>query len=209
VRRLAAPLAVVVAAIALAVATHWHPLVVLDRRVDSDANVVVRAHATLLTLARVGTRLGDPTVVTLGAVVAAVALARWSTRRAATYVLLVRAAAVVVGWLAKEAIRRHRPVLVHPVAHATGFSFPSGHALGSAAFYTSLVIAVGTRIPRAIAGIVAVLVPAAVAATRVLLGVHFPSDVVAGLLLGWLVALVVVRLWDPGCSPTVHRASVE
>ena len=91
----------------------------------------------------------------------------------------------------KEGIRRARPALAHPVAHAHGFSFPSGHAFGSAALYASLAVVLGPRVPFAARLALAVLPPLVVATTRVMLGVHFPSDVVAGLFAGWAVALLL------------------
>jgi membrane-associated phospholipid phosphatase len=104
-------------------------------------------------------------------------------------------------------VGRHRPVLPHPVAHASGFSFPSGHATGSAALWGSVAVAVWVVARRLVVVALAVIVPAAVAATRVLLGVHFVTDVVAGLLVGWAVAAGLSRL-AIGASPrTAGRAS--
>jgi undecaprenyl-diphosphatase len=88
-------------------------------------------------------------------------------------------------------------VLEHPLATATSFSFPSGHAAGTAAVYGVLALlllradataapdrALPRRVvPAAVAAILAFVV--AVAVSRVVLGVHFPSDVVAGLVLGF------------------------
>jgi undecaprenyl-diphosphatase len=88
-------------------------------------------------------------------------------------------------------------VLPDPVAHASGFSFPSGHALGSAALYASLAVVATARVPMPARLVLAVLPPVVVAATRVLLGVHFPSDVVAGLFLGWAIALLVAAAMRP------------
>lgn len=178
----------------------WHPLTQFDRRTDDDAQSLVVAHHWLLSVARALTHLGDPVVVTALAVVAAIACFVAGHRRAAVYVLLVRAVAVVLGFGLKDVVRRARPVLAHPVAHANGFSFPSGHALGSAAAYASLALILPPlrqwhSVPTAARVAVAVVLPMVVAATRVLLGVHFPSDVLAGLVLGWSIALLLAAAW--------------
>jgi len=185
----------VVLPLAILTRAGWHPLTRFDRRADDDAQTLVLAHHWLLSLVRALTHLGDPIVVTVLAVVAAIWLFLAGRHRSAVYLLLVRAVAVVLGFTLKEAVRRARPVLAHPVAHANGFSFPSGHALGSAAAYASVALVLPRRVPTAVRVAVAVVLPLVVATTRVLLGVHFPSDVVAGLVLGWAIALLLAAAW--------------
>jgi len=187
----------VVVPLAVLTRVGWHPLTSVDRHSDDSAHTLVLDHSWLLSTSRALTHLGDPVVVTALAVVAALVMALLRRWRAAVYLLLVRAVALAIGDGLKEGIRRARPVLAHPVAHAHGFSFPSGHALGSAALYASIAIVLGSRVPflaRLALGLLPALV---VAATRVLLGVHFPSDVVAGLFTGWAVALLLAAAMQP------------
>jgi len=175
----------------------WQPLTSFDRRSDDSAHTFVLGHSWLLWAAQQLTHLGDPVVVTVLALLAALVMVRRGRRRAAVYLLLVRAVAVVIGEGLKELIRRSRPVLAHPVAHAHGFSFPSGHALGSAALYASIAVVLGPRVPFAARLALGVLPPLVVAGTRVLLGVHFPSDVIAGLFCGWAIALLLAAALRP------------
>ncbi|MBV9098895.1 MAG: phosphatase PAP2 family protein [Frankiaceae bacterium] len=179
--------------LAIAVRVGWHPIAGPDRTADDRAHELVRSNAGLLSAARGVTHLGDPLVVTVLAVVAAIVCWLLGRRRDAVYVAAVRVGAVVLGFVLKEAVARTRPSLPQPVAHASGYSFPSGHALGAAALYTSLAVVaagvLGRRWRPALVAL-AVVVPLAVATTRVLLGVHFPSDVIAGLVLGWAIALL-------------------
>jgi undecaprenyl-diphosphatase len=86
----------------------------------------------------------------------------------------------------------------------TGSSFPSGHATQASAFWLSLVLALrATRVTsfaRRVAGVFAATLVLGVAWSRVYLGVHYPSDVVAGVILGsgW-------ALWVRRCLSDVSR----
>lgn len=87
----------------------------------------------------------------------------------------------------KTGVQRARPVLDEAVAHAPGFSFPSGHAMNTAAagiVVTALVWPLLGPRARAVVPLVAGLLVVLTGLDRVLLGVHYPSDVVAGVVLG-------------------------
>jgi membrane-associated phospholipid phosphatase len=104
-------------------------------------------------------------------------------------------------WLLKATFERPRPSFDDPVATAGWFSFPSGHALSSIALYGTLAYVLGSalRSQRAraasLAG-VAVLV-ATIGFSRLYLGVHYLTDVLAGYSAGlaWLLfTIAVVRV---------------
>lgn len=167
----------------------------MDGQVERAVHSFVLHHRWIADIARVLTHLGDPLVVTALTLVAAAVLWLRRDRRLALYVVLVRVAAVLVSALVKVAFHRARPVLPDPLAHAHGYSFPSGHALGSAALFGSLALVGHAKsLSRPAAVALAVVLPVFVAATRVLLGVHYVTDVVGGLLLGWACAALVWRL---------------
>lgn len=186
--------------LALLVHGRWAPLQQLDDGVSDGAERLVGASPPLLSAARLVTALGDPLLATVGAVLLAAAL--WATghRRTALFVLVARAGALVLSVGLKQVVGRARPVFDAPVASEFGLSFPSGHALGGAAFWLSAAVALvavarGRRAWLAVAAGVALLV----AASRVLLGVHYVSDVVAGLVLGagWTaVCTMLFAVWD-------------
>ena len=92
-----------------------------------------------------------------------------------------------VGLLVKLVVHRARPVVDDPISHSPGYSFPSGHAFNAAVVATVLVFllwpllgVVGRRVATGLAVVFALVV----GLDRMFLGVHFPSDVFAGFVLG-------------------------
>lgn len=111
--------------------------------------------------------------------------------RLAIWAITTVIAGGVIGLAVKVAVERARPMLPDPVSWAPGWSFPSGHALNAALGAVTLVLVllpVLHGVWRTVAWVLAALVSVTVAFTRVALGVHWVSDVVAGMIL----ALVVV-----------------
>ncbi|MEU6819706.1 phosphatase PAP2 family protein [Streptomyces atriruber] len=116
-------------------------------------------------------------------------------------------ASVTTNAVAKYAVRRHRPVLdtvpaMRRLSKAPWTSsFPSGHAASAAAF------AVGVALETPRYGALLAPVAAAVAFSRVYVGVHYPGDVLAGCALGAAAAAVTCYWWPPRPSPAQHRRS--
>lgn len=112
-------------------------------------------------------------------------------------------AAMLFGWmwspLLKRGFRRGRPDLWPALATEPSHSFPSGHATMSTIFFGGLAIALGRvsgdPVVRVALAAGCVLVIAAVALSRVYLGAHWLSDVIAGILLGslWLGACLAAE----------------
>jgi len=182
----------------------WAPLARFDRAWVDALHGYARRHtawtASMQTLADIG---GTVTMrVLLG--VAAVWLWSLGARVLAGWAV----AQALVGWavstVGKAAVDRPRPHFTDPVELAPGASFPSGHATASAitcAVLLALVWPRAGRAGRATAGAAAALTVLAVGWTRIALGVHWPSDVLAGWLAAGLVlggVTVAVELWRPG-----------
>lgn len=150
------------------------------------------------------------TIVTLG-----VALYGWWRHRnfhVAWFLIAVVVTQALVNNGLKWLIDRERPS-VSQLASWAGSSFPSGHSAAAAATYAGVALVLGLAAsPRARAWLAgtAIAVAMAVAATRALLGVHWLTDVIAGLAVGWacFIACAVVfggRLMTFG-EPLASRA---
>jgi membrane-associated phospholipid phosphatase len=173
--------------LALLVRDGWEPLRRWDNRVE-DAWDLPAGPVRELTLAV--TQLGSPLLLELVAVVIALVLLR-RRRRLALYVLVSVLGAELVSAGSKVLVARVRPC-VDTASCPSSTSFPSGHAVGAAAFWTTVAVLLLPVLGRWAWTLL--LVPLAVALSRVLLGVHYPSDVLAGLLVGgcWAAAWTAV-----------------
>jgi undecaprenyl-diphosphatase len=112
----------------------------------------------------------------------------------------------------KAIIARARPDLLDPIVEERGFSFPSGHsALGMAAWGILGVLVMRSRLPlavrRAIVALLAVVV-FLIGLSRVWLGVHYPTDVLAGWTAGAVIVLLYARL-TRRVSPEPAAAAVD
>jgi len=160
-------------------------LVQTDTRWSDAAERVTAGSDLLRGVARTVTVLGEPVLLTVASLLLAVWLYRRGAPRLALYVVVARVGAILLAAGLKQAVDRARPVFDEPIATALGASFPSGHALGSAAFYATLAVLLQPYVRRhglLLTG--ALVVSVLVALSRVLLGVHYPSDVTAGLFIG-------------------------
>jgi membrane-associated phospholipid phosphatase len=130
----------------------------------------------------------------------------------ATFFGLAVGGAGLLNVVTKQAFGRERPVLWVSIAPAQNFSFPSGHAMGSAAVVAALTVLLWNtraRWPLVVCGTLCVLL---VSASRAYLGVHYPSDLVAAWLatLAWVSGLAWVfhvRSWGAEKSTTAMVAS--
>jgi undecaprenyl-diphosphatase len=108
----------------------------------------------------------------------------------------------------KEALARPRPPLVHAVATAGGYGFPSAHAAAAAAVCgaAAWLCSVRLRSWRARVAIwaVAAMLAALVGISRVYLGVHWATDVIGGWIFGILWLAVVVSAWAGIGRPAAH-----
>ena len=162
------------------------------RLVEIDASVGGWAadHATEWStrLLQLVTDLGDtPVTIVVIAVVAVVELLRVPNRWILPFLVTVVAGEIVLVNAVKELLDRVRPTF-NPIAETLGPSFPSGHSARAAALYAAVALVLARRRSprtRALLAGGAAAIAVGVACSRVMLGVHWLSDVVAGLAFGW------------------------
>lgn len=192
-------LAVVIVAIPFATLTFEvlgeGPLTRFDGRFADALNDWVQGRPGAVPILGAVSYLGKPVFLFVVVALAVVILWRPGRHRATIFLVTTSLGGGIVDTLVKVAVDRPRPVVDHPVATAFGKSFPSGHAMSSTVTYGALLVALWPYLaPRFRRGALAVtmLVVAAVGTSRLLLGLHFVTDVVGGYLLGlaWLAGAV-------------------
>lgn len=164
----------------------------------------------LILIARIFTTLGEPTVlIGAGFIAAAVLWRRDRHPHLALALLLVVLLGRGLSEIQKYWIARARPDFEPHLVVVKTSSFPSGHATSSMIFYLALALAVvpAGRARRLAAG-AAILLSFLIGTSRVMLGVHWPSDVIGGWSFGLLWVLLALRRAERlfgDDSPAAHK----
>jgi undecaprenyl-diphosphatase len=161
-------------------------LVALDRSVGQWANDHAASWSTQA-LQLVTDAASTPAVAVVLVVVIAAEMLRAPNRWVAPFLITVVVGDVILVDSIKQLLHRARPTF-NPIAEHLGPSFPSGHSATAAALYAAVALVLARRrSPRTRAALAAgaAAIAAAVACSRVMLDVHWMSDVVAGVAFGW------------------------
>jgi membrane-associated phospholipid phosphatase len=166
---------------------------VLDREAFAfDRTILLWIHQfanpTLDRIMLATTELGNPnTVVAIAAIAFATMWLRHYYQEAKIF-LIDCFGGVVLSYGLKIVFSKSRPNLWQSPITETSFSYPSGHALGSTILYGFLAYILATRYPQLSLLIYtfAVLLIAAIGLSRLYLGVHWPTDIIAGYSIGFL-----------------------
>jgi membrane-associated phospholipid phosphatase len=194
----------------LTVLTVVHVFRAPDRAADRALHDYVLAHPGLASATRTVTAFGQP-AVTLGIGLAAALVSYLRRDQQRAYFFGAAAiGAYALDYLFKEMVDRPRPRWRVPVYTESGPSYPSGHAAGTSAMAIALIVGalpfVASALLRWAAAVVLVLYVAVESFSRLLLGVHYPSDVVGGALLGvgWALLGAAFLVRPPGPAESVQ-----
>lgn len=109
---------------------------------------------------------------------------RINWKRAAVLLTVTMVGAVILNFVLKVSFARARPIPFFDTPLPDSYSFPSGHALYAACFYGVLAWLVAARIRnrslKILIWVLAVVIALLIGLSRIYLGVHYPSDVIAG-----------------------------
>jgi undecaprenyl-diphosphatase len=199
--------AVVFTVLLLLVRLRWPPLESADHGAAVRLNRLIASHSAIVSVIKGVTWLGSDGVLWTVIAAAVIVLAIRRRWRLAIYLIVTGAGALVLDPILKSLVGRLRPVVAHPIAHGTGNSFPSGHALGSFVCYGALFLvflpAARGRWRTAATTVVVVLV-ALIGISRILLGVHYVSDVVGA----WGIGIIWLGVTAFAFELTRHTAGL-
>ena len=178
-------------------------------RFDSFVRDTIHSWAspTLTSAMRVVTQFGSPAFLLAATAILVWRLANDGRRRAAVLLVVAAIGAEVLDELLKLVFHRQRPQPFFGYLLPLTFSFPSGHSVSSCAFYgvaaAILTRGIRSRVRKALVWIGAALLAGLIGFSRIYLGVHYPSDVVAG----YCVAIVWVAAVRWSYSVWLRRRS--
>lgn len=160
---------------------------------DTEILLRINTHSSSLldAIALLVTYTGNILSVILVSLVIIVLLERMHKRRATVQVLFTMGGAIMLNAMLKLIFQRDRPELWQLLTHESTYSFPSGHAMLSATLVTLLVTMFWNTRYKWLIICIGLLYVLSVGFSRMYLGVHYPTDVIAGWCIGgaWAIAV--------------------
>ncbi|GAA4404196.1 hypothetical protein GCM10023168_16520 [Fodinibacter luteus] len=199
------------------VRSQWHPLQSVDDELIDRATALTREYPALRDFLVFWQELTQPyKLYVVGTLLCLWVWLAKGLRTRAWWAFGTMMLAWMIGLGAKYLFQRARPIIEDPLSEAPGYSFPSGHALNTAAWATTVVILLWPLLrplwARVVAVGLAVVVIVVTALDRVLLGVHYPSDVSVGVATGVGLALASYAGyvgWNPPHPEDAHDPDLD
>lgn len=142
------------------------------------------------------TNLANPSTVVIVAAVTVLLLWWQRYREEANFFVIACLGALILNTGLKLFFSKPRPELWHQLISEKSFSFPSGHALGSMVLYGFIAYDLATHYPHFAKFIysLTVILIAAIGISRLYLGVHWPTDIIAGSGVGFLWLMICITM---------------
>ena len=144
------------------------------------------------------TALGSFTVLTIFTILGILILHFLKNHKGALYLILGSSGSALLSTLMKNFFSRERPIEVEKLVEVSSYSYPSGHSLAASSFYLLVAFLVFTSFDklkdRMLIFLFSLSLIFGIGISRIYLGVHYPSDVLAGFLLGtsWTLVLTAI-----------------
>ena len=167
------------------------------------------ASPALTSVMRVVTALGTPSLLFGLSLITAIAFAIAKKYRAMMLFIATMVGATILDQVLKLSFHRARPEPFFDILSPSSFSFPSGHALASFCFYSAVAVLISRRtsyrLVRVVTWTIAVLLVLLIGLSRIYLGVHYATDVLAG----YSAAFIWVMIIAAGDRTFRRKASAE
>jgi undecaprenyl-diphosphatase len=172
-------------------ATSW------DSSAAQGLNDRLHGHGSVIAAMETISFTGKPVFLFVVIGSACVWLLRNGATRLVTFLIVTCLGGGLLDTIVKEVVARPRPVVAHPIIHAFGKSFPSGHSMQGVVAYGALLVVFAPLLMGAkrLAALTAYVTWAVtIGFSRLALGVHYITDVLGGFVLGaaWLCGMVAV-----------------
>lgn len=145
---------------------------------------------TLTNIMKVITSLANPLTIVSLCLISLLSLI-WKYK-ASIYLIIITIISTVFNFLTKNIVLRTRPDHLRLIEE-TGYSFPSGHAMGSIAFYGFIIFLLSkSKINKYLKIFLSVIIGLTIfliGISRIYVGVHYPSDIIGGFLLGYIILI--------------------
>ncbi|MCU0653644.1 MAG: phosphatase PAP2 family protein [Candidatus Pacebacteria bacterium] len=199
-------LAEITAGIVLALTTLWLFIAIADNVIEKETTTFdnniqaavysLRSPAMTTAMFTISSFGSKEFLFAISLVIIAVLSLKNKRRNALTYTVILLASAGLNN-LIKFAVHRNRPQL-SPIENASFFSFPSGHSMNSLVFYGLMAYFVWhytkNKTLGATAYLFAIILVAAIGISRIYLGAHYPTDVLAGFVAGICVLSAAIAI---------------
>ena len=166
--------------------TYWFDNLVYDFLISLKSTYLTSIMRVITALSNVQIMIGLAIILLLCLI--------WK-RKESIYIIVTLGCSTIINLIFKNIIARERPDHLRLIEE-TGYSFPSGHAMGSMAFYGSLIVIIkNSKLAKKYKYIINILLGLLIfliGISRIYLGVHYPSDIIGG----WFIGFILLNILD-------------